>query len=89
MSQRAKAAKSAQDDLTTRICIVAQRAKADGFEDVSAWMQRYLATDIRTSRMTRKRGVHVRLLGGRAKAFLDEARVNELAEENQCRQTPL
>jgi hypothetical protein len=81
MSQMNSSAKSAKDDLTTRICIVAQRAKAEGFEDVSAWMQRYLAMDIRTSRMTRKRGVHVRLGSARGpKAFLDAARVRELAE---------
>jgi hypothetical protein len=72
--------KPAKDDLTTRICIVAQRAKADGFEDVSAWMQRYLAMDIRTSRMTRKRGIKCKLLGGRVPAVLDEARVKEMSQ---------
>lgn len=75
------------NDLATRICIIAQRARQEGFEDVAAWMQRNLATDIRASRGKRRRGIKVKLLGGRVNAVLDEARVKELAEDTEQHDT--
>jgi hypothetical protein len=67
--------------LTARICLIAQRAKQDGFADVAAWMQRNLSADIRAQRGTRKRGVHVRLGNARGpKAFLDAARIEEMSK---------
>ncbi len=70
--------------LTAQICLISNRAKAEGFETVSAWMQRHLAEDIRAdrSRKPRTRGVKVRLAKARgALAVLDEKRMRELIEE--------
>jgi hypothetical protein len=68
------------ETLISRICLIAQRAKSDGFEDVAAWMQRQLSKDIRKSRGTRRRGMRVRLARINREVVLDEARVRELAD---------
>lgn len=71
-------------DFTSRICFVAAWAREHGYADVSTWMQRCLSVDTRAARGTRKRGVHVRLGNARGpKAFLDAARVKELAEQEE------
>lgn len=66
--------------LNERIFAAARLLKNSGFDDVIPVLMRGQARTIRETRVPRKRGVHVRLLGGRVKAFLDEARVKELAE---------
>jgi len=68
------------ETLISRICLIAQRAKSDGFEDVAAWMQRQLSKDILKSRGTRRRGMRVRLAHINREVVLDEARVRELAD---------
>lgn len=71
-------------DFIARICHVAQRAKADGFDDVSAWMQQHLAGDIvkRREQSGRKRGVQVKLAKAHgAPAVLDAQRVREMMSD--------
>ena len=76
------------NNLTSRICFVANQAKQNEYEDVSEWMQRHLSADIRASR-TRKprpRGVKARLAKANgALAVLDQKRVREMSDSRFAR----
>jgi hypothetical protein len=66
-----------------RVFAAARLLKTNGFDDVIGILMRGHARTVRAGRAARrgKRGVHVRLGSERGpKAFLDAARIKELAE---------
>lgn len=69
--------------LSDRVFAAARLLKQNGFDDVIPILMRGQARAAREARSVRRRGVKVKLLGGRANAVLDEQRVQELAQGAQ------
>ncbi len=65
--------------LIERVVYVAQRARAEGFEDVAAWMQKHLAQSMREQRPHRARG-KVTLARVGKEAVLPESIVKQALE---------
>lgn len=68
------------DDFNERIFAAARLLKAHDFEDVIPILMRGQARHHAETRTKRKRGVKVKLLGGKVNAVLDEDRVREMME---------
>lgn len=63
--------------LIERVTYISERARAEGYEDVAAWMQKMLAYTIKDERPRRQRGVRVRLGRVNRAAIIDEEAIKK------------